>query len=99
MIRVSIINGIIFTFTYICSEWFSSVRNVRVVRLSIVLNEVINERIRARCIVWRVGKCQDILIVAYGESFNFAVLRISQFFSQDFQKMSPARFITVKSEP
>src|SRR5260370_19271613 len=84
MVRVSIINGISFPFANIYREWFPSVRNIWVKRLTVVLKKVTNERIGAGCVIWRIGKRQDVLIIAFRESFNLTELRIPKFLSQDF---------------
>src|SRR6266496_1585121 len=90
MVGMRIIDRIIFTLAYICCERLSTVRNIWVVWLTVVLNKVTDERIRTGCIVWGIGKCQDILVITNRETFNFTELRIPKLLSQDFQEVRSA---------
>ncbi len=98
MVSVSFIYWVGFSFTHIRSKWFPSiVITSRIIWLSIVLNEILNERIWASRIIRWVRQGQDIFIFTNGESLDLAKLRIFEFFAQFPQEILATLFIAFES--
>ena len=56
-------------------------------------DKIVNERIRAGGVVRRIGQCQDVLILANGESLDLVELRVLEFLAEFRQEVVPARLI------
>ncbi len=73
MIAMCHINRFVFPLTYICCKWFSVIIvRCLIIRSTILLNEVLDEGIRAGSIKRRIRKRNDILICTNWKAFDVA---------------------------
>ncbi len=98
MVRVRIVNRIIFPFANIRRKWLAMVGLIGVKRLAIVLDKVLDEGIGAGGVVGRVGQGQDVFILANGEALNFPEFRVLQLLAQFLGEVGPAGFVVFKGQ-
>src|SRR5690554_3998264 len=90
VIGMHIVKRIVFTLAHVSSEWLSSVIiSSRVIRFSIVLDEIGQKRVRAGGVVRRVGQRENILVRADWESLDTAELSVLQLLAQDAEEVLP----------
>ncbi len=75
MVRVGIVNGIIFSLLDVHSEGFPVVAVViRIVGLTVFFDKILDERIGTGGIIGQVGKADDVLIFSDGKAVNMPSL-------------------------
>ena len=79
VIRMRCVNGMCLSGAGVaCKRLPPVIVRLRVIGLPIVLDEILDKRIRARSVIGRIREVQDVLVRANRESFDFAELRVSQ---------------------
>ncbi len=97
VVSVSVIHWVGFPLAHVSGKRLSSiVISSWVIRLPVVLDEIFNEWIRAGCVVGWIGQGQDVFVLANGEPFNLAKLRVFEFLAQFFQEILAAFLIAFK---
>ena len=97
VVGVSIVDRIVLPLAHVSRKWLASVVVIfRIVGLAIMLNEILDKRIRACCVVRRIGQCQDVFVLANRKAFDLAKLRVFELFTQLFKEVFPALFVILK---
>ena len=69
VVSMKLINRVIFPFTHIRCKWLTVIIiRLLIVRSSILLDELLDEGIRAGGVIWRIGEFNDVLIRADREA-------------------------------
>lgn len=75
MVCVIIINVVTFSFTHIrCKRLTMIIIRCFVIRRTVLFDILLDKRIRASSVVWRIRQRDNVLIGADGEAFNIAYL-------------------------
>ena len=82
VVRVRLVNRIGLSLANIHSKRFPAVGHIRIIGSAILRYKILNERIRAGGIIRRIGQCQDVLVLANGESLDLAELRVLELLAQ-----------------
>ena len=62
VVAVCVVDRVILSFAHVGRERLPAVRLARIVGFSVVMDELGDERIRARCVVRRVRQRQDVFV-------------------------------------
>lgn len=84
--------------THVNGERFFSVRDTWIVGFAVVLNKILDERVRAGGIVWRIGKPQDGLVFTNGKTLDLTEFGIFEFFTKFLQEVSAPGFVVLEDE-
>ena len=84
VVRVGIVDGMVFAFAHVRRERLAVVRLLRVVGRAVAFHEISEPGIRARRIIWRIGQGEDVLILADGKTLDLAELGVFQFLREQF---------------
>ena len=96
VVGVGVVDRIILPFTHVRGEWFAVVGiGSRVIGPTIVLDEILNERIGTSRVIRKVGQCQDSLVFANGKALDFAELRVLEFLAKFLQELFPAHLVVL----
>jgi hypothetical protein len=92
VVGMGIVNGVVFPLADIRSERLSMIFSLLVVGAAVMLYKVSNPRIRARRVVRRIRKSEDVIILPDGKPLDFPELRILQLLREKSEVMLPACF-------
>ena len=94
VVGVGIVNWIVFSLAHIrCKGLAAVIICLRIIRLSIVLDEILNEWVRAGGVVRWIRQSQDVLVLTNRKPFDLAELRVFEFLAQFLQEILPAILI------
>lgn len=97
MVRMGIIDWIIFPLAHIGREWLAAVIVcLWVVGLPVAPDEILDEWVGAGGIVRRVRKGKNVFVCTDGETFYFPEFRVFQFFTKLSEEVGTARLIILK---
>ena len=97
VVRVGAVHRISLSLAHIHRKWFPAIMiGSRVIRLPIVLNEILDKRVRTSGVIRRIGQYQDVLVLTNGESLDLPKLRVLELLAQLFQKIFSPCLVGVK---
>lgn len=87
MVRVGLVNRVVLSLRHVDGHWLPAVAHAGVIRFPVAPHELSEERVRARCVVRRVGHCQDGFVGALRKPFGRAKHWVFELLGQQFQEV------------
>ena len=99
MIAMGFVDWVVLSLRNIRGKWLADIVEKIILGRFLpfpLLNEVVNPRIRAGAVIWRIAQSQNIFIFSNREAFDLPELRVFQLFSELFSKILPPCLIIGK---